>query len=212
MKLKVCGLNNPNNINELITLNPDFVGFIFYTKSIRYVASNITFNDLQNIPDHIQRVGVFVNEDIELVELIFHQYKLDYVQLHGDEDQAYCTKLFLKRIPIIKAFRMDQSFNFRKCDSYAPFCSYFLFDTKGEKYGGNGTKFKWSLLNDYDLKIPFLLSGGIQLKDVDQINQLTYGRLMGVDINSGFELEPGIKDIEKVKQFKQLLKTEKIAI
>jgi phosphoribosylanthranilate isomerase len=209
MKLKICGLNNPGNIKEIVQLNPDFIGFIFYADSKRYVANNIHFFDLQYLPDHVKRVGVFVNEDPELVELIYRQYKLDYVQLHGVEDQAYCARLFLKNIPVIKAFNVDAHFDFRKCDPFVPFSNYFLFDTKGERNGGNGKKFDWKILNNYDLKKPFFLSGGIGLDDADLINKLEFKRLMGVDVNSRFELQPGIKDVQKLKAFTKLLKQEK---
>jgi len=209
MKLKICGLNNPENIKEIIQLNPDFIGFIFYAGSKRYVANNIEFCDIQYIPDYVKRVGVFVNEDLELVELICRQYKLDYVQLHGTEDQAYCARLFLKNIPVIKVFHVDAHFDFRQCDPFVPFSNYFLFETKGEGYGGNGKKFDWKIISSYDLNTPFFLSGGIGLDDADLINKLELKRLMGVDVNSRFEVQPGIKDIQKLKDFIELLKPEK---
>lgn len=210
MKLKVCGLNNSQNLKEIVKLKPDFIGFIFYSRSNRYVSGKLSLNDLKIIPDSVKKVGVFVDEDLEIVELVYKQYDLDYVQLHGKESTSYCAKLFLKQISIIKAFQMNDSFNFRTLDAYCPFCSYFLFDTKGKLNGGNGIKFNWNILNEYDLGIPFLLSGGIDLKDTDTIKALTFKRLMGVDINSRFELEPGVKDVEKVSLFKQKLELVKI--
>lgn len=210
MKLKVCGLNNTENIVEIADLQPNYMGFIFYPKSKRYVVNHISAKDLSKIPNNIKKVGVFVNEDISVVEMIFNQYKLDYVQLHGDEDQSYCAKLFLKQIPIIKAFNIDLMFDFKKLNAFMPFCSYFLFDAKGKLKGGNGIKFNWDIIRNYDLKVPFFLSGGIEPDDVDLISDLKNEMLYCIDINSKFELEPGIKDIEKVEKFKNEIKKEKM--
>ncbi|PLX10323.1 MAG: phosphoribosylanthranilate isomerase [Marinilabiliales bacterium] len=205
MKLKVCGLNNPDNLWKLVKVKPDYIGFIFYKKSKRYVGDQISSKDLDQIPKNIKRVGVFVNEDIELVQRIKKQYRLDYVQLHGDENQSYCARLFLKRIPIIKAFSIDESFDFKSVDAYTPFCSYFLFDTKGALHGGNGVKFDWTLLNNYNFMLPFFLSGGIKSGDAEVIKNLSLRMMCGIDINSQFETEPGVKDISRVQAFKQKL-------
>lgn len=205
MKLKVCGLNNPENIIEVCKLKPDFIGFIFYEKSKRYMANTIPIELIKDIPSNIKKVGVFVNENIEVVQMIYKRYNLDYVQLHGNEDQRYCIRLYLKQIPIIKAFNIGNVFNFRVLDSYAPFCSFFLFDTKAELPGGNGVKFDWELLNSYDSRIPFLLSGGISNDDIEAIKSLNHEMIYGIDINSKFEIEPGLKNIEKIKNFKNEL-------
>jgi phosphoribosylanthranilate isomerase len=205
MKLKVCGLNNPENIIEVCKLKPDFIGFIFYEDSKRYVANNISDELIRNIPSNIKKVGVFVNEDIEVVQMQYHKYKLDYVQLHGNEDNQYCMRLFLKQIPIIKAFKVDNNFNFRMLEKFAPFCNLFLFDTKGLLPGGNGLKFNWEILSDYEFRIPFLLSGGVSLDDIDSIKSVNNEMIYGIDINSKFELKPGIKDTHKIKIFKNNL-------
>ena len=212
MNLKVCGLNNPENIIDIASLYPDYIGFIFYPESKRYISNQISINTLNQIPDKVKRVGVFVNEDIEVLQMIYNQYGLDYVQLHGDEDQAYCAKLFLKRIPIIKAFNIDSSFDFRILDAYLPFCAYFLFDAKGASQGGNGIKFNWDLIENYDLKVPFFLSGGIGSDDIDLIRDLSLKMLYGIDINSKFEIEPGIKDVEKVKSLKNEIKRKPVRV
>jgi phosphoribosylanthranilate isomerase len=206
MKLKVCGLNNPENIKEICRLKPDFIGFIFYEKSKRYVANNISLELIKNIPSNIKKVGVFVNEDIEVIQMRYRQYNLDYVQLQGNEDQRYCIKLYLKQIPVIKVFNVDTDFNFHILDSYSSFCSYFLFDTKGDLPGGNGKKFDWDLLRQYDLKIPIFLSGGISPEDIDSIKGVNHEMIYGIDINSKFEMKPGLKNIEKIKKFKNELK------
>jgi len=198
-------LNNPDNLRKLVKVNPDYIGFIFYEKSKRYIGDQISSEDLEQIPKNIKRVGVFVNEDLELVQYRAEQFGLDYVQLHGKEIQTYCARLFLKRIPIIKAFSIDESFDFRSVDAYTPFCSYFLFDTKGALHGGNGVKFDWTLLNNYDFMLPFFLSGGIKSGDAEIIKNLSLRMFYGVDINSQFETEPGVKDISKVQTFKSKL-------
>jgi len=206
MKLKVCGLNNPENIIEVCKLEPDFIGFIFYEKSKRYVSNNISHDLIKSIPSNIKKVGVFVNEDVEVVQMRYKQYELDYVQLHGNENQRYCIKLYLKQIPIIKAFNIDNAFNFHVLGSYAPFCSLFLFDAKSDLPGGNGLKFNWELLTDYEFRIPFLLSGGISNEDTESIKSLNHEMIYGIDINSKFEIEPGLKSIEKIRKFKNKLK------
>ena len=208
MKFKICGLNNPSNIRDIVALNPDYIGFIFYQKSKRFITSWVLMDVLPRIPKNIKKVGVFVNEEINVVETMFNIYKLDFVQLHGTESPEYCTELFMKKIPIIKAFSIDEFFDFRRLDVYTYFCSYFLFDTKGKSKGGNGMKFNWELINNYEYKVPFFLSGGIDLEDIEAINQLAFKQFHAVDINSKFETELGIKDITKVEKFKNELNHE----
>ncbi len=207
MKLKVCGLNNPENIEEIVRLKPDFIGFIFYNESKRFISNNLSELFIKQIPREIKKVGVFVDKSFENIVKDYHQYDLNYVQLHGNEDHLFCARLFLKGIPIIKAFKIDYGFNFKTVNSYSPFCSYFLFDTKALLPGGNGTKFNWKLLDNYDLSVPFFLSGGIAPSDVEEISNLDLEALYAIDINSKFEIEPGVKDIEKVKKFKNDLKS-----
>jgi phosphoribosylanthranilate isomerase len=206
MKLKVCGLNNQQNILDISKIKPDFIGFIFYPKSKRYIANAITAQQFESMPHYVNRVGVFVNEDINVVEKNYKQYNLDYVQLHGNEDQRYCIKLYLKKIPVIKAFSIDTDFNFQNLGSYSPFCSFFLFDTKGDSPGGNGIKFNWDLLKQYNLNIPIFLSGGISPNDIDLIKEMNHEMIYGIDINSKFEIEPGLKNVEEVEKFKNELK------
>ena len=206
MKLKVCGLNNPQNVEDIISLGPDYIGFIFYPGSKRYVSNYISPEFLSKIPSRIKKVGVFVDEEINEVERIFRTYKLDYVQLHGNESPKYCIRLFLINVPVIKVFSFDDTFEFKKLDTYASFCSYFLFDSKGIKPGGNGKKFNWSLIEDYDLNVPFFLSGGIGPNDADIIKDLPNEMLYAVDINSLFESEPGIKNVQNIEKFIRSIK------
>jgi phosphoribosylanthranilate isomerase len=153
------------------------------------------------IPKYIQKVGVFVNSDLDKLIEITEFNKLDYIQLHGDEDPAYCLLLKEKGIKIIKVFRIDDQFDFMQTVAFDDIADYFLFDTKAKQYGGTGKKFNWAKLNEYKGTIPFLLSGGIGPDDYGGIQEIKNERLLGVDINSGFEIEPGLKDISMIKRF-----------
>lgn len=201
MKLKVCGLNNPQNIEDIVKLEPDYIGFIFYPESKRFVSNYILPEFLSQIPTKIKKIGVFVNEQISELKKVYNEYKLDYAQLHGEEDSSYCAKLYLENIPVIKAFSLDESFDFKSLNAYEPFCSYFLFDTKGLLPGGNGIKFNWDILHSYELRIPFFLSGGIGENETKEIQELSFEMLDGIDVNSKFEITPGLKDVQKLKRF-----------
>ncbi len=201
-------MRDKENIESLIALKPDFMGFIFYDKSKRFVTD---FPKVK-IPSIIKKVGVFVNETIEEVISIAEKYQLDCIQLHGDELPEYCEKLSQSKfdleshqIDIFKAFSIDENFDFNTTKQYENCCNYFLFDTKGNDYGGNGIKFNWEILQKYKGNIPFLLSGGISAKDVNEIKKINHPQFMGVDVNSGFEIKPALKDIEKLKEFKSNL-------
>ncbi len=199
-RIKVCGMKEAENIRQLVTLKPDFIGFIFYEKSKRYVGEDFKIDKL-NIDKPIQKTGVFVNASENYILEKVNKYKLDLVQLHGDETPEFCQKLFLKGIKISKAFQISYDFNFTQLNDYKPVCNYFLFDTKNKNYGGSGHKFNWEILKKYDNEKPFFLSGGINLEDVPAIKQLTDLNLFAIDINSKFELKPGLKDIGKIGQF-----------
>lgn len=202
MKIKVCGMTDPGNLKSVLDCKPDFVGFIFYSESSRYVnKDNILFMPTEGV----QKVGVFVNEETDILLALASIYHMDLVQLHGDESPDYCQELTMNNLNIIKVFSINKNFEFKDLKSYIPFVDYFLFDTKGEKRGGNGTKFNWSILNNYKLEIPFFLSGGITENDVTEIQKLTHSQLFGVDINSGFEISPGIKDEQSVNRFSKKL-------
>ncbi len=214
MKIKVCGMRDAENISELIKLKLDFIGFIFYNKSKRFVAD---FPQVK-FPSTIKKVGVFVNESMEVILEKVKKYQLDIVQLHGNETSEYCIEIKKRHselvsesysIEIIKAFSIDENFDFHSMAEYENSCNYFLFDTKGIDYGGNGIKFNWEILKKYKGQVPFLLSGGISKEDSTEI--LSFLRrqesklCIGVDINSGFEIEPALKNIEEIKEFKNNL-------
>lgn len=208
MKIKVCGMRDQENIQSLLTLKPDYVGFIFYPKSKRFVAN---FPKIE-MPSEIKKVGVFVNENIEKVIEIAKKNKLGAIQLHGNESPEYCnelrhSELFSESYPIeiFKAFSVDDAFDFSTTVPYQAVCDFLLFDTKGKDYGGNGVKFNWEVLQKYMGKTPFLLSGGISKCDAENIKTLKHKAFAGVDINSGFEIEPALKNINDIKEFKNNL-------
>jgi phosphoribosylanthranilate isomerase len=201
MQIKVCGMRDKENISGLMTLKPDYIGFIFYNKSKRFVTD---FPQIE-IPSSVKKVGVFVNETIDEIIEIVKKYKLDFVQLHGDETPDYCEKVALQNIKIIKAFSVDENFDFSAIKPFEKHVALFLFDTKGKNYGGNGIKFNWDLLQNYKGKTPFLLSGGITKNDAEEIKKMKHPAFLGIDINSGFEIEPGLKNIKEIKEFKNRL-------
>jgi phosphoribosylanthranilate isomerase len=200
MKLKVCGMKFPQNISEIENLRPDFMGFIFYNKSKRFFdQTDLVLND------KINRVGVFVNEEIEEIKEKIIKFKLDFVQLHGNENVDFCKSLktFVK---IIKVFKINNTFNFNTTKNFEEVSDYFLFDTKSDLHGGSGIKFDWNILKNYNSKKPFFLSGGINLEDIIEINKIKkIHPLIGVDINSKFEFENLKKDVDKIKLFKNKL-------
>jgi len=209
VKLKVCGMKYEDNIKALSSVKPDFVGFIFYKKSKRYLGDeNLLLDNKHFIEDYaIQKVGVFVNESIEEILNIAQQFQLNVVQLHGDEQPEMCKKL-RQHYKVSKAFSVgvsDEQFNFEQTKAYEAHCDYFLFDTKTKLYGGSGKKFNWEILNNYKGNTPFFVAGGISLQDVDNLKLIQHPQFFGVDINSGFEIEPGLKNIEQIKEFKQQL-------
>jgi phosphoribosylanthranilate isomerase len=201
MKIKVCGMLQPENIEQLVGLNPDYIGFIFYKHSKRYIGDQIAEQIQRLIPAHIQKVGVFVDEPFNSLLERYYFNKLDILQLHGSESPGYCLKLKKRGITVIKAFIISDNFDFECIKSYEPCCDYFLFDTAGQTVGGTGLKFNWELISHYKGKTPFFLSGGINSSDCDPIRKIKHSDLFAVDINSGFETVPGIKDILKVSIF-----------
>ena len=208
MKLKICGLKHPENVRQLLTLGPDYLGFIFYEESPRYVGALPALNWIKELPGEAIKVGVFVNEDLERMKHVALTLGLQTIQLHGDEQPAICEALKKTGLEVWKAFGLNEDFDFEKTKPYVGVCDKFLFDTKGKNRGGNGLAFDWSLLEKYDGETPFVLSGGIGPEDAKLISGFGFRiseRLHAVDINSRFETEPGLKDFERVKKFKHEL-------
>ncbi|MBU3009813.1 phosphoribosylanthranilate isomerase [Polaribacter vadi] len=227
MKLKVCGMKYVENIQQVAELNPDYLGFIFYDNSKRNFEGIIP-----EFSNSIKKTGVFVNEYVEIVISLVEEYRLDAIQLHGDESVEYIIKLkrqlaenralFIEEnkqikkkknqhyiskneVEIIKVFGIKDEFNFDVLQPYLDVVDFFLFDTKGKERGGNGTKFDWSVLEKYPYDKPFFLSGGIGPKDIEQIQivRKTNLPIYALDVNSKFEMEPGRKKIEELKEFKK---------
>ncbi|MEM6737546.1 MAG: phosphoribosylanthranilate isomerase [Bacteroidota bacterium] len=203
LKLKVCGMRDAKNIKGLMNLKPDFMGFIFYPESPRY-AQDLDEELMAKVPLSIDRVGVFVNEEIHKILALSQKYNLTYAQLHGDENLNYATELKTKGIKIIKVFRIKDSIPSAAL-RYVNIADYLLFDTYGTGYGGSGKHFDWNILKNHDIKVPFLLSGGVQIEDINEIKSMKLPMLAGLDVNSKFELEPGLKNLELVKELKNKL-------
>ncbi|OEK03792.1 hypothetical protein BFP97_08405 [Roseivirga sp. 4D4] len=206
MRLKVCGMRDSKNIVQLLALKPDYMGFIFYNKSPRDVQEVLDAELLNNFPKETEKVGVFVNADLEELKEKVGTYGLDYVQLHGDESVEYVAELFAVGIKVIKVFSIGEAFDFSGLDLYNPFVDFFLFDTKGKARGGNGEAFDWEILKSYNQKVPFFLSGGIDLDNVYALEGFGEMNIHAIDVNSKFELAPGLKDIERIEQLTSSLR------
>lgn len=201
MKIKICGMKYPENIQEVADLQPDYVGFIFYDKSKRFV---LDVNNARPFDDFIfedtlrvQKVGVFVNEDIKNIIRIATAYDIKILQLHGDESPEFCENLQLLDFKIIKAFGIDENFDFSILGEYTDVCDYFLFDTKSKEYGGTGHHFDWNLLKQYNNAKPIFLSGGLDIQDIPVIHNLSKElNIHALDFNSKLEKDYGLKDIE----------------
>ncbi len=196
MKIKVCGMKDAQNVRNAAELGIDMIGFIFYPLSKRYVG------DQEVIPtSRVLRVGVFVDESLSQIAERAETWNLDALQLHGSESPEFCRILGSLGLPLVKAFSVDEDFDFGELDPYKEVVDFFLFDTKGKYPGGNGYRFDWRLLDDYKLAVPFWLSGGIGPGLAEEIKKLRHPGLYAVDLNSRFEDEPGMKNIEKLKTF-----------
>ena len=204
--IKVCGMREAENIREVEALGINWMGLIFWPKSSRYVSEMPDY-----LPQDVKRVGVFVNEDLDTVKKKADDYALNLIQLHGSESPDYVRAL---KAPssinpltssIIKAFNIATADDFEQTKDYEGLVDYFLFDTKGPSVGGNGVQFDWDVLKDYHGKTPFLLSGGIGPDDAERIHAFHHLQCIGIDLNSRFELSPGLKDINKLKTFIQAL-------
>jgi phosphoribosylanthranilate isomerase len=201
LKIKVCGMKDAGNLEEVCILRPDFVGFIFFRSSRRFVGDQPD-PVLFAIPDNsIKRVGVFVNEPLMSVKRIVESGWLDMVQLHGNETPDYCKSLVNEGVHVIKALDPEVLGNQDALKAYYGVVHYFLFDTPGKGHGGTGRKFNWDLLEGYSLPVPFLLSGGIGPHDGAAIMNLDQMWFHGVDLNSRFELEPGVKNVKQLGNF-----------
>jgi phosphoribosylanthranilate isomerase len=196
MKIKVCGLRDPDNIKAVEALAPDYMGFICYDKSPRFIGA-MEDDELVNISTGITKVGVFVDEDADSISKMIYKYKFDAIQLHGSESPEFCD-MYKHEVQVIKAFGVDENFDFAKLDAYKNNVNYFLFDTKTRAHGGSGQTFDWTILDKYKLNVPFFLSGGLSPDNLEEVKQIKHPAFYGVDLNSKFEVSPGLKDIDKL--------------
>ena len=216
MNIKVCGMKEPGNIIKLAELKPDYMGFIFYPRSKRY-AGKPDKNVLDSLPASIKLTGVFVDQKPEEIIDKVLEYHLDAVQLHGAESPGYCLLLRAaliagqpqKSVELIKAFGITPGFNFSDLDPYNDSIDYFLFDTKTAEHGGSGLSFDWKILDQYSGNKPWFLSGGLSPENINGISNFAFKNLYGLDLNSRFETEPGIKDIKSLRSAFQLIRDQK---
>jgi phosphoribosylanthranilate isomerase len=210
IKLKICGMKYSENIQEIATLKPDYLGFIFWDKSSR----KFDLKELPKLDSNIKKVGVFVDASLEEIQNKIKTFQLDVIQLHGKESVDYCANLKNENIEIIKAFSIYNDLDFSQLKAYENVVDYFLFDTKGKLPGGNGTTFDWQVLENYNLQKPFFLSGGIGLNEISKTKEFLDSKLSkycyAIDVNSRFETEPGLKNKIDLEKFKKLLDENKI--
>jgi phosphoribosylanthranilate isomerase len=204
MRVKVCGMTQPEQVSKLAAMGVSFAGFIFYPKSPRYVFKNMTTNQIRK-ENSINKVGVFVNATIEEVLHMVDECRLHMVQLHGDESPKFCEKIS-DYVSVVKAFRLSDNDSVEwMTRPYMDVCDMFMFDTLGAGYGGTGKKFDWTVLKNTSIGKPYFLSGGIEPGDEERLKEFTAEpaakALFSFDINSKFESSPGVKDMEKVKAF-----------
>ncbi len=196
MIIKVCGMRDAENIREVERLGIDMMGFICWERSPRYVGEVPTY-----LPK-CERVGVFVNQSLDEIQKYNEAFEFSYIQLHGSESAEFCQAVREKTgCEVIKAISISSEADLALAGQYEGFVDLLLFDTKCTSFGGSGKQFSWDILRDYRNALPFLLSGGIGPEDIERLRQFHHPKCLGFDINSRFEIEPGIKDIEKIKQF-----------
>ncbi|MBN2813222.1 MAG: phosphoribosylanthranilate isomerase [Bacteroidales bacterium] len=200
-------MRNLRNMLEVAAVGVDYLGFIFYRSSKRYVGDKPDMELFNQVKSNISKVGVFVDEDVNTMLDITQRYNLNVIQLHGGETPLVCEKLKAKGVKVIKAFGVYESFDFSAMQPYTSVCNYFLFDTRSEQHGGTGIKFNWHKIDEYEFDIPFFLSGGIGAEDAGGILKLAHPLLHAVDINSRFEAEPGLKQVKMIKDFVTAIKT-----
>lgn len=208
----MCGITSVDQLKELETIGIDYAGLIFYSQSPRYVLKKLNSRDVMNQQLSILKVGVFVNSSEENIMTQVELYGLDLVQLHGDETPSFCNHIS-NHVKVIKAFRLNEK-NGKNIDwmikPYEEVCDHYLFDTKSlSGFGGSGEKFDWKLLEKNQINKPFFLSGGIGIDDVENIRNFQHPFLFGVDINSCFEVEAGVKDMDLIKNFRDKLNSIK---
>lgn len=207
LKIKICGMKYPDNINEVLALEPDFMGFIFYPKSRRFVGEDFMMPSVW--ASQTKRVGVFVNQSLAYVLDKASHHQLTYIQLHGSESPEHCLYLRNKGYCIIKAFGIHPLFNFEEIIPYLPVVDYFLFDTHTPEFGGSGKSFNWATLDQYTFEKPFFLSGGLSAALLRKQKLPVHPQLYALDINSSVEDRPGVKNPAAVQELMNLIANTK---
>jgi phosphoribosylanthranilate isomerase len=197
MKLKVCGMCEVENLQELSALNLDYIGFIFYAGSPRFVSDE-QMKILAKVPLRAKKTGVFVDEESAVIMAKVSEYGLQAIQLHGNESISQCSALLKEGVEVIKAFGIDAAFDFSLLESYLDVVDYFLFDTKTGSRGGSGNVFDWEILKRYPYDKPYFLSGGLSLKNLSEVKRIKDERLFALDLNSRFEVRPGVKNVKNI--------------
>ena len=204
MIIKVCGIKYNDNLKEIVTVDIDMIGINFYKHSSRF-AEHI---DVTIFPSHISKIGVFVNAGMTEILNYKDQYGLDMAQLHGEESPGFCDEL-AAHIPIVKAIPVSELQDLNRANLYS-FVKYLLFDTKTSQHGGSGLKFNWDYLDQYKGDVPFLLAGGIGFMDAGELLSIQHPQFAGADINSRFEIEPGRKDVNLIRDFVSRIKNKNL--
>ena len=201
LKLKICGMKFRENIEQVAALQPDYMGFIFFEKSLRNFDAEVP-----KIDADIKKTGVFVDASIDFILDNIEKHELQAVQLHGNETPEFCAALKTEDLEIIKVFSVKDTFDFNILQRYEGKVDFFLFDTKGKAKGGNGITFDWGILQKYPSEIPFFLSGGIGLEEIGILKDFPFPETFyGIDVNSRFELEPGLKNLETLKELRKTI-------
>lgn len=206
MKIKVCGMKFPENVLQVAALQPDYLGFIFYPHSPRFVGYEVN-ESLTELCLSAKKTGVFVDKDFSTIKNIIQTYQLDAVQLHGNEPAEMCAAL-KDKVEVIKAFGVDGHFDFDQLKTYENVVDYFLFDTKTTVYGGSGEAFDWQMLEKYHLNVPFFISGGLSNENIGSVLNFKHPAFYGVDLNSRFEDEPGLKNVQKLEETFDLIRAK----
>jgi phosphoribosylanthranilate isomerase len=201
LKWKVCGMRYAENIQQVLELEPDYMGFIFYNMSPRYVG-DLWDGPGEEFPATTKKVGVFVNESSKRIRALAERYQLDHLQLHGHETPQYCQELFENGYTLIKVMSLKVEEDLDNLKNYKRWVKYFLFDTPSKQFGGTGNTFDWSLLEQYHNEVPIFLSGGISLDNLSNVKKLKELNLEAIDVNSRFEIRPGWKDPAMLERLK----------
>ncbi|KGE15204.1 phosphoribosylanthranilate isomerase [Sphingobacterium deserti] len=204
LQVKVCGMRDPENIVALAALPIDYIGFIFYEKSPRFISH---VPKMTSIPENLTKIGVFVNASEKYIQEKVGE-GLQGVQLHGTETAQTCLLFKQQGLVVLKAFGISQGFNWQQLYPYVDAVDYFLFDTKSDAHGGTGVAFDWKLLAEYPFQVPYFLSGGLSLTNMEEAKNLGDARLQGLDLNSRFESAPAFKDIDKIANALKIIKDE----